>query len=70
MAAGEGMSLPMIGALLGHRDTSTTNRYAHLAEDRLKHANDEIGDHIQVTMYGKSKAPLLAFRKTRRKKRS
>ena len=61
MAAGAGMSLPTIGALLGHRDTSTTNRYAHLDQDPLKKANDEIGDRIDAAMSGKSKAPLLPF---------
>ena len=61
------MSLPTIGALLGHRDTSTTDRYAHLDEDPLKHANEEIGDRIHAAMSGKSKAPILPFRKTREK---
>ena len=30
------MSLPVIGALLGHTDTATTARYAHLSDDPLK----------------------------------
>lgn len=33
-----GASLPMIGALLGHKSTSTTARYAHLADDPLRRA--------------------------------
>jgi site-specific recombinase XerD len=32
-AAG-GLSLPVIGALLGHKDPKTTQRYAHLADDQ------------------------------------
>ena len=40
-AAG-GLSLPLIGALLGHKDTKTTQRYAHLADDPLKAAADRI----------------------------
>jgi site-specific recombinase XerD len=31
-----GGSLPVIGALLGHRSTQTTARYAHLADDPLR----------------------------------
>lgn len=42
MVAG-GASLPMIGALLGHKDVKTTTRYAHLATDPLKVAADQVG---------------------------
>ncbi len=59
VGAGAGMSLPTIGALLGHRDTSTTNRYAHLGQDPLKKANEEIGNRIDAAMSGKKKASLL-----------
>jgi len=52
---------------LGHRDTSTTNRYAHLDEDPLKQANDEIGDRLHAAMSGKLKALLPPFPNTRRK---
>ncbi len=38
MAAGAGASLPVIGALLGHREASTTQRYAHLAPSSLDRA--------------------------------
>lgn len=43
LAASNGVSLPIIGALLGHKQAATTHRYAHLANDPLKKANDEIG---------------------------
>ena len=33
VAVGSGMSLPMIGKLLGHTQPATTARYAHLAAD-------------------------------------
>jgi len=68
VAAGAGMSLPTIGALLGHHDSSTTNRYAHLDQDPLKKANDEIGDRIHAAMSGKSQAPLLPFSDAQRKR--
>jgi hypothetical protein len=52
----------------GHHDTSTTNRYAHLDQDPLKKANDEIGERIDAAMSGKSKAPLLPFSDAQRKR--
>ncbi len=39
----EGMSLPMIGALLGHKHVATTQRYAHLADDPIRDAANRIG---------------------------
>jgi len=38
-----GQSLPIIGALLGHTQTSTTARYAHLFDDPLRAATDRVG---------------------------
>jgi integrase len=68
VAVGEGMSLPMIGALLGHQDISTTSRYAHLSQNPLRQANEVIGNRIHAVMSGKSKAPLLPFSDTQRKR--
>jgi len=48
-AAG-GFGLPVIGALLGHRQAATTARYAHLADDPLKHAAGRIGGEIGAAM--------------------
>lgn len=50
VGARSGMSLPVIGALLGHRDTATTARYAHLSDDPLRAAADSIGQEIADTM--------------------
>ena len=38
-----GATLPMIGALLGHSQVSTTHRYAHLYTDPLREAVDRLG---------------------------
>ena len=38
-----GFSLPVIGALLGHTQPSTTQRYAHLADDPLRVATERAG---------------------------
>jgi integrase len=43
LAAGQGVSLQMIGKLLGHRVPATTQRYAHLARDAVAAINDDIG---------------------------
>lgn len=38
--ASAGMSLPVIGALLGHTQPATTHRYAHLLDDPLRQATE------------------------------
>lgn len=45
-----GLSLPIIGALLGHRHPTTTGRYAHLTADPLRAANDAVGRRIAAAM--------------------
>jgi integrase len=50
VAAAGGMSLPMIGALLGHSQPATTARYAHLASDPLRAASESIGGRIAGSM--------------------
>lgn len=50
VAAMGGASLPMIGALLGHSQPQTTNRYAHLASDPMRAASDSIGSRIAAAM--------------------
>lgn len=46
VGAGGGMSLQIIGRLLGHTQMRTTQRYAHLADDPLKEAAAKIGATI------------------------
>jgi len=50
IAAGGGMSLPLIGALLGHSQPQTTQRYAHLSADPLRAASDAVGERIAAAM--------------------
>jgi integrase len=50
VAAGAGMSLPIIGKLLGHTQPATTQRYAHLAPDPVHAASNQIGDRIAAAM--------------------
>jgi integrase len=46
IAASDGLSLPIIGALLGHKQTQTTARYAHLIGKPLLEATEKIGGRI------------------------
>lgn len=46
MAIEAGLGLPVIGRLLGHSNASTTQRYAHLAEDPARAALEIIGKKI------------------------
>lgn len=41
-----GASLPMIGAMLGHTQVQTTQRYAHLYDEPLREAANHVGDTI------------------------
>jgi integrase len=50
MGVAGGLSLPIIGALLGHRHAATTARYAHLSADPLRAANDVVGMRIAAAM--------------------
>jgi site-specific recombinase XerC len=40
----------MIGKLLGHKVTATTQRYAHLARDAVASVNDELGAAMQIAI--------------------
>lgn len=42
-----GMTLPMIGKLLGHTQVQTTQRYAHLFDDPLRAGLDELGEILR-----------------------
>lgn len=50
VAVGAGMSLPMIGKLLGHTQPATTARYAHLAADPMRAASELIGSKLMAVM--------------------
>jgi integrase len=54
VGAASGMSLNIIGGLLGHSQAQTTMRYAHLANDPLKAAANQIAGSIAATMRGDS----------------
>jgi integrase len=52
IGAAQGQSLLVIGSLLGHKQITTTQKYAHLADDPVRAANERIGSLIAATMNG------------------
>jgi integrase len=52
VGAAGGLSLPMIGRLLGHTQAATTQRYAHLAADPVRAANEAVAQRIATAMKG------------------
>jgi integrase len=60
VGAAGGLSLPIIGALLGHKHAATTSRYAHLSADPLRAANDAVGARIAAAMSRKPGAAASA----------
>jgi integrase len=51
----DGHSLPVTGALLGHRHPGTTSRYAHLGADPLKAAADQISAGLDAALSAKNR---------------
>lgn len=54
VGAAGGLGLPIVGKLLGHKDASTTQRYAHLADDPLRRGANVIAKQIQAALDGKA----------------
>jgi len=52
LAAAQGASLPLIGALLGHNSPQTTQRYAHLVQDQVKELNESVNAQLASMRLG------------------
>lgn len=59
-----GLSLQMIGKLLGHTKASTTEKYAHLAADPIRAANEATGKQIAAILQGQ-KGDVVEFKRKR-----
>jgi integrase len=57
------LGLPVIGRVLGHSSTSTTERYSHLADDPLRAAADRVSGEIAAAMTRRQGAEVIAFKK-------
>lgn len=58
LAAGRGVSLHMIGKLLGHKVPAATQRYAHLARHVVQAVNDEL-DAAMLAAIKKSRSKIV-----------
>jgi site-specific recombinase XerD len=63
VGAGGGLTLQIIGRLLGHTQTRTTQRYAHLADDPLREAAAKIGAVIAGAGKGAGNVARIGKRK-------
>lgn len=62
--ASSGLSLPVIGALLGHTQPGTTARYAHLFDDPLRVATEQAGAIISGSSDGHEPAAGATLRRS------
>ena len=68
IGAAGGNSLLILGKLLGHRHTTTTERYSHLSADPMRQAAEAIGQRIKAALgrrAGANIVPLPASHKAR-----
>jgi integrase len=70
VGAAGGQSLLMIGKLLGHRTASSTQRYAHLADDPLRMTADRIAGEIAACLAGAPPVRPIILSKTRARTRA
>ena len=64
MLASSGLSLPVIGALLGHTQASTTQRYSHLFDDPLRAATDRVGAIVAEAGEDRPAATVVRLKKS------
>ena len=61
LGAAGGGSLLVLGKLLGHRNASTTERYAHLSADPMRQAAEAIGQRIKAALGREAGAEVVAL---------
>ncbi len=66
VGAAGGHSLIVLGALLGHTQQATTQRYAHLADDPLRQASEAIGSRIAAALDRRPIAEVIPIAAARR----
>ncbi len=64
VAVAGGSSLYLVGKVLGHEQASTTERYAHLADDPLKAVADKTAGRIAAAMSGQHGAEVVELKKS------
>lgn len=61
VGAASGMGLLIVGKLLGHASAATTERYAHIANDPLRQANESIGQQISEAMSSNKTGNVVSY---------
>jgi len=54
-----GDSLNLVGKVLGHRQSRTTERYAHLKDDPLRAGADRTSESIAAIMQGRRSTKIV-----------
>jgi len=58
-----GLGLPIVGAILGHRCSKTTARYAHLAEAPVREGVERVGATLASLLEGEPPPTVVPFRR-------
>ena len=69
VGAGAGLGLPIVGALLGHKQAQTTARYAHLADNPVRQAAGVVAGHIAAVLKGQEAAEVHDLEQKRREQK-
>lgn len=62
IAVQAGDSLYLVGRVLGHKQASTTERYAHLSVDPVRAVSERAAGHIAAALNGRGKAEVVRLR--------
>jgi integrase len=62
VGVGAGIGLPLVGSLLGHRNSKTTARYAHVAAEPVRRAAETIGSTIAAALERRSPDNVVEIR--------
>jgi integrase len=62
-AVSGGMSLPLVGALLGHKLPTTTAKYAHIGADPRRLAAEKVSSEIDAALRGHASAEVIPIKK-------
>jgi integrase len=70
VGAGAGLGLPIIGKLLGHTQTATTQRYAHLDDDPVRKASESIAKRLAAALgeVPAAEAPVTDIRRASKRR--
>jgi integrase len=61
IAVAGGASLPIVGTLLSHAHSGTTQRHAHLSDDPFRAPSEAIGIQIAASLIAKGISTIVPF---------